>query len=204
MGRAIDQSGTYRRLWHSDSLAFRDHLLRLPGESRHNRFGMAVADEFVERYSLRSASVENVLYGYFDAAGILRAVGELRPLNPQRLLGIGGDMEAAFSVEPGFRKQGVASELMERIIRAASVRCCTTLYLSFLTSNAPMRRLAMKFGARIETDHSESAATIQPDWPTANAILGKNFDDAKSFAIAALNVQRQRLSRDAGAQKRMN
>lgn len=198
MGQAIE-TATYRRLWHSDSAAFRDHLLRLPVESRHNRFGMAVADDFVERYSLRSSAIENVLYGFFDDDGILRAVGELRPLSPPHLLGVGGEMEAAFSVEPGWRKRGVASELMARVIRAARVRCCTTLYLSFLTGNVPMRRLAMKFGARIETDHSESAATIHPEWPTPDAILGKNFDDAKSFAIAALNLQRQRLSQDAGA-----
>ncbi len=188
----VFDSTSFRRLWQSDSQDFRGHMLRLPAESRHNRFGMGVSDDFVERYTERNIGIENVIYGFF-ADGVLRAVGELRPMNPQRLLGIGGEMEAAFSVEPEWRKLGIGSQLMQLVIRAARTRCCTTLYLSFLSGNVPMRRLALKYGAEIETDCSESEAHIHPDLPTPMAIWDKTFDDARSFAIAALDFQRQRL-----------
>ncbi len=188
----INFANNFRRLWQSDTLAFRDHMLRLPPESRHNRFGMGVSDDFVERYTERNIGIENVIYGFFGE-GTLRAVGELRPMNPQRPLGIGGEMEGAFSVEPEWRKRGIGLELMQLIIRAARARCCTTLYLSFLTGNVPMRRLALKCGAEIETDRSESEAHIHPRLPTPMAIWEKSFDDARSFAIAALDLQRQRL-----------
>ena len=189
-----DNSGTYRRLWQSDSDAIRIHMLRLPAESRHSRFGMAVSDEFVERYSRHTSPLENVLYGYFDAEGTLRGMGELRPLNPSRLFGIGGEMEGAFSVEPAFQNRGIGSRLIELAIRAARVRCCTTLYLSFLASNRPMRRLALKNGAEISTEHSESAGRIEPDMPDALAVWNEAFDNAKSIAIAAVRLQRERIA----------
>ncbi len=182
----------FRRLWKSDALAFRDHLLRLPPESRRDRFGMGVSEDFIENYTLCSSAIQNVIYGCFENE-ILRAVGELRPVNSDRALGIGGDMEAACSVEPDWRNRGVGSQLMQLVLRAAEVRCCRTLYLSFLTSNTAMRRLAMKFDAEIESGHGESTASLHPDCPTPLAIWGKTFDDAKSFAIAALDVQRRKL-----------
>ena len=36
--------GVIRKLWISETDLYRDHLLRLDGESRRNRFGGAVAD----------------------------------------------------------------------------------------------------------------------------------------------------------------
>lgn len=154
---------------------------------------MAVADDFVERYTANSIGLENIVYGYFDSHGPLRAVRELRPVNPQRLLDIGGEMEGAFSVETGWRKQGNGSDLLRLIIRAARTRCCTTLYLSFLTGNVPMRKLALKYGAEIEADLSESSAFIHPSFPTPTTMMEKSFNDARSFAIAVFNLQHHRF-----------
>ena len=197
MGQKIAETSTYRRLWASDEAALRDHLLRLPKEARHNRFAMGVSDEFISAYANRSFSFENVLIGYFDGDH-LRAIGELRPVNAARLMGIGGDMEAAFSVEPQWQGRGIGSELMRLVIRAAQTRSCRTLYLSFLTGNHPMRKLALKFDASIEIDRGEVMGEIAPGPATAAAYWQESLQEAASFAIAALNVQARRLDQSGG------
>lgn len=177
----------YRRLWLADLDAITGHLLRLPPESRHNRFAMGVSDHFIAQYVQRSIGLESAVYG-FVAGGVLRGIGELRPVSPGRLMGLGGEMECAFSIEPEWRKQGVGTELMRLVIRAARARCCTTLYLTFLAGNVPMRRIAAKFGAEIETDRSEAAAQLKPELPTPATLWGQTMDNAMSLAIAALSL----------------
>jgi GNAT superfamily N-acetyltransferase len=201
MGHSALISGIYRRLWSSDGRSIREHLLRLPPESRHSRFGMGVSDDFVDRYAERSLAVENILFG-FILDGELRGLGELRPLHPHRLFGIGGEMEAAFSVEPAWQNNGIGNELLQRVISAARVRCCTTLYLSFLTSNRPMRRLALKSGAEISGDGSETAGKIAPDLPDALTVWSEAFDNARSISIAALDFQRRRMAGDFNSPSR--
>ena len=39
--------GVIRKLWIDRAGPYRDHLLRLDGDSRRNRFGGAVSDEFI-------------------------------------------------------------------------------------------------------------------------------------------------------------
>ncbi len=192
MGQSVGISGVYRRLWSNDAEAIRDHFMRLPPESRHSRFGMGVSDDFVGRYAERAIAAENVLYGFF-LENELRGLGELRPVNPQRLFGIGGEMEAAFSVDPAYQNNGIGGELMRLVTRAARVRCCKTLYLSFLTSNRPMRRIALSSGAEITTDQSESAARIAPELPNAVTLWNQAFDNASSISIAALDFQSRRF-----------
>lgn len=201
MGQKIENSGAYRRLWASDEAALRDHLLRLPASARHNRFGMGVSDDFVKAYAARSFSIDNILIGYFSG-GQLRAIGELRPVNSSRLLGIGGDMEAAFSVEPEWQGQGIGSELMQQIIRAAQTRSCKTLYLSFLSANQPMRKLALKFDAHIEMDHGEVHGEIDPGKAPPMSYWQEGMRNASSFAIAALDFQSRRLK--AGPSRNLN
>ena len=42
--------GVIRKLWIERAGPYRDHLLRLDKESRRNRFGGGVSDEFILRY----------------------------------------------------------------------------------------------------------------------------------------------------------
>ncbi|MBM3607001.1 MAG: GNAT family N-acetyltransferase [Alphaproteobacteria bacterium] len=198
--QSVKELGVFRRLWASEEAAFRAHLMRLPAEARRNRFAMGVSDAFIDGYAQRSFGYENVLTGWF-VDGELRAAGELRPVNPSRLLGIGGDMEAAFSVEPQWQGHGVGSELMRLVIRAAQTRSCKTLYLSFLTGNQPMRKLALKFDAHIEMDRGDAHGEIDPGQALPVSFWQEGFRDAASFAIAALDVQRRRLKADSAGQQ---
>ena len=48
--------GVIRKLWIDRAGPYRDHLLRLDAESRRNRFGGAVSDEFIANYAELSRS----------------------------------------------------------------------------------------------------------------------------------------------------
>jgi GNAT superfamily N-acetyltransferase len=98
--------GTVRRLWLGETELYRQHLLRLDPESRRNRFGGAVSDEFVRRYSEPSALRGVIIYGFF-VDGVLRGAAELR------LLARAGDAEAALSVERAWQSRGVGTALLD-------------------------------------------------------------------------------------------
>src|SRR5262249_56147961 len=67
---------------------WRRHLRGLDGERRRHRFGGAVSDEFIRRYSGPSTLNGAVIYGFF-VEGVLRGAAELR------LLARAGEAEAA-------------------------------------------------------------------------------------------------------------
>ena len=150
MEQMMIHGGVIRRFWPADLSAFREHLLRLDAQSRYDRFAMSVNDEFLIRYAERCFGIDDVIYGYY-VDGVLRGAGELRAVGNNI---IGGSVEAAFSVEKDWRRRGVGTELMSRIVRAARNRRADALYMSCLASNAAMQALAKKFSAdlRFETD----------------------------------------------------
>ena len=51
MYEPLISGGSVRKLWVGESELYRQHLLRLDADSRRNRFGGAVSDEFIERYA---------------------------------------------------------------------------------------------------------------------------------------------------------
>jgi hypothetical protein len=110
MHEPLISGGAVRRLWVGETELYRQHLLRLDGESRRSRFGGAVSDEFIRRYSGPSALNGAVIYGFF-VEGVLRGAAELR------LLARTGEAEAAISVER--RGRAAASE------RRCSNACCS-------------------------------------------------------------------------------
>ena len=63
--------GAVRRLWFGETELYRQHLLRLDPESRRNRFGGAVSDEFIQRYAEPAALNGAIIYGFF-VDGVLR------------------------------------------------------------------------------------------------------------------------------------
>ena len=181
--------GHVRRLWPSDMTGFRDHLLRLDRDSRRDRFGMAVSDEFLIGYAERCFGIDDVIYG-FVLDGVVRGAGELRGIGHNLPLGFGGSAEAAFSVEAGWRRHGIGAELMSRIVRAARSRRADTLYMSCLASNEPMLKLARKFSAELRFEQDEAqAATARPVDPAA--VLSSAADAVTGFATAMLDLHRR-------------
>jgi hypothetical protein len=64
-----------RKLWVGEA-KYRDHVLRLDPESRHNRFAGGVSDDFVRSYVDLSISLDTVVHGFF-LNGAMR--GSMRP-----------------------------------------------------------------------------------------------------------------------------
>src|SRR3989442_6748911 len=92
MHEPLISGGAVRKLWSGETELYRQHLLRLDPESRRNRFGGAVSDEFIARYAAPFALNGAIMYGFF-ADGVLRGAAELRPLARE------GEGEVALSLE---------------------------------------------------------------------------------------------------------
>jgi hypothetical protein len=92
MHEPLISGGAVRKLWAGETELYCQHLLRLDAESRRNRFGGAVSDEFIRLYSGPSTLNGAVIYGFF-VEGVLRGAAELR------LLARAGEAEAALSIE---------------------------------------------------------------------------------------------------------
>jgi len=150
--------GNIRKLWPTETNKFRDHLLRLDKMSRRLRFAHGVSDAFIEDYAARSAEMGTLIYAYFDG-GEVRAAAELKKLGDIW----GREAEAAFSVEQTLQDQGLGSELMGRVIRAARNRGVQHLCVSCLAENGKMRAIARKYEADLRFEYGEVVGEIIPD-----------------------------------------
>jgi GNAT superfamily N-acetyltransferase len=180
-----------RKLWPTEARKFRDHLLRLDKDSRRLRFAHSVSDSFIEDYASRMAEYGSVVYGHM-ADGHVRAAAELRRLGDAW----GEEAEAAFSVEKAFQDQGIGSELMGRIVRAARNRGIRRLYMSCLAENSKMQAVARKHEAELRFEYGEVIGEIFPETPNYFSILAEAAEDRVGFMIAVLELQ-SRLVRAA-------
>lgn len=180
-----------RKLWPSETDKFRDHLMRLDRGSRRMRFAHSVSDTFIADYASRMSDMGSVVYGMFEG-GEIRAVAELRKLGDTW----GPEAEAAFSVETAFQDQGIGSELMGRVIRAARNRGVQRLYMSCLAENSKMQAIARKHEADLRFEYGEVIGEIVPQNPNYFSILAEAVEDRVGFMMAVLDLQ-SRLMRAA-------
>jgi GNAT superfamily N-acetyltransferase len=153
--RPAAHSGTVRVLSARELPLFRDHLLRLDGVSRHDRFNGALDDDFLVTYAARCVRDGTIILAYFEN-DMVRGAAELH----QPDLSPGSLPEIAFSVESIVRRQGVGSLLFTRLIAKARSLGYPTLRITTSAQNDAMRALARKFGARLSFRHGESTGTI--------------------------------------------
>ena len=182
--------GLMRRLYPVDRAAFVAHLLRLDGETRHERFGMAVSDAWIAAYARGCFGTRDLVYGFF-VQGEIRAAGELRQLENRELSGQRA-AEAAFSVEPGWRRKGLGTALMQRIVRAAQNRLDSTLLLMCLAQNRAMQGLARKFSADLTFDTDQVTGRMVGRHVSTLSLLGEALDDVSDIALAVMDARRRR------------
>lgn len=178
-------TGMIRRLWPTERDLLREHLLRLDPVTRHQRFGTAVNDAFLENYAATTFGVGGLVYAYVED-GIVRGAAELRGLDDI----VAQTGEAAFSVESGWRRRGIGTDLFHRLITAARNRSIRTLYMTCLPGNAAMRRLAAKFEADLVGGYADVEGVIMTGGPTPFTILDEALDNATGFATLALSIQK--------------
>lgn len=176
--------GTIRRLWPTETDKFRDHLLRLDKDSRRLRFAHAVSDAFVEDYASRMSEYGSLIYGHV-VDGKVRGAAELRRLGD----GWGEEAEAAFSVEKAYQDNGVGSDLMGRVVRAARNRRVRRLYMSCMAENAKMQVIAKKHEAVLRFEYGEVIGEILPETPDYFSMVAEAAEDRVGFMIAVLDLQ---------------
>ncbi|HML44263.1 MAG: GNAT family N-acetyltransferase [Hyphomicrobium zavarzinii] len=186
MSERRSASGTFRKLWPQEQAMFRDHLLRLDKASRTMRFAHGVSDAFIEDYAAHMTDAGSTVFAYIED-GEVRAAAELKKLGDTW----GREAEAAFSVEAAFQEQGIGSELMGRVIRAARNRGVHLIYMSCLASNAKMQAIARKHEADLRFELGEVIGEIVPQEANYFSLLAEAVEDRVGFMMAVLDLQRR-------------
>lgn len=154
----LPPGGTIRQLRPSDLPRFRDHLLRLDGESRRDRFNGPSSDEFLDTYAERSFRNGAIVVGYVAGDRVLGAA-ELHE-QPEEFE---PTAEIAFSVERELQHRGIGGLLFERLIGHARALGYTRLRVTTHPQNHAMKRLARKFDARLTFEDGETVGLIELD-----------------------------------------
>jgi len=185
-----------RRLWTADMAAFRDHLLRLGPQSRHDRFSGAVSDEFLIRYAENCFGSGDLVFGAF-VDGRLRGAGELRsenaiwteaaPFVPRVLA------EAALSVEEGWRRLGIGEQLFARIVRAASNHGVKTIEIMCQADNRPMQKLAAKFATKLTFEAHQVTGRLIARRPTPFSLMREASQDVADLTASIVDAQMRAL-----------
>jgi GNAT superfamily N-acetyltransferase len=171
-GSAGSTKSCVRTLRREELPLLRDHLLRLDGASRRDRFHGFIDDGFIERYAEKCANDGTVIIAYLGD-GAVRGAAELHP--PEQ--SPDSQPEIAFSVETAVRRRGVGSTLFRYLIEEARAEGYQSLRITTGEQNEAMRALAHKFGARLTFRHGESTGSIELEpqhqmEPTSPATLG--------------------------------
>jgi len=186
-----------RKLWSWERERLRAHLLRLDPEDRRLRFGRAVTDDVVHRYCDlaepgKPATGKSIVVGAF-VEGTLRGVAELVTIPG----GIPAGAEVALSVERPWQGQGVGERLLQKALLLARNRFVDTVYMLSLRENAPMVRLAQKFGAATETYDSTHEGRIRLPWPSAFSLYDELREEGEAMVGAVLELPVEDFGRAA-------
>jgi GNAT superfamily N-acetyltransferase len=188
MHEVLPEGAVIRKLWIGEAAKYREHVLRLDAESRRNRFGGAVSDEFVRNYVELSTSLDAIVHGFF-VDDVMRGAAELRPLG----LKFPRQAEAAISVEKPWQSHGVGSALLQRTLLAARNRGFRLLHMACLAENKRMQQLARKFDAELSFDFGGVVGEVESSRPTPLSLLREIMADGHGFATAMLDLQSRLL-----------
>jgi len=173
---------TIRKLIPSEAAQLREHLSRLTSEERSLRFMGALNDVAVEEHCERINWFQSLVIGFFDS-GVLRGAAELQRAD-QRFPFL---CEVAISVETPWQDQGIATELLRRVLVIARNRGARALQLNCFADNYRMQHVAQKFGARFHSRAGVSEGHIPTPAPTCSSLLQEMIDDAFGWVAAAID-----------------
>ena len=184
MNEPLPGGGLLRKLWPTETDAYRDHLLRLDQDSRATRFSGAVSDEFITRHAETIREFGVIVYGFF-VDGVLRGAAELRPLGPL----FSHEAEAAFSIEKDWQSHGVGTALLERTLLSARNRGIRLLRMDCLAANRRMQQLARKFEADFTFDFGCVVGEVKAPRSTPLSIAREVMADAQDMTSAMFDAQ---------------
>ena len=191
MNEAKSSPVELRRLWPADKEAFRHHLLSLDPRSRHLRFGGGMSDEFLARYAESCFGKGDLIYGAF-IDGELVGAAELRSnqaiWSEQAPFGRHIHAEAAFSVDPDYRRRGIGEKLFKRILRAATNHGVETIEIVCLPENVGMQKLAKKFEAHFTFEENWLTGRLAARPPTTLSLFREVTSDALDFGASLFDA----------------
>ena len=189
MHEPLPDGGMIRKLWISETDAYRDHLLRLDPESRHRRFSGAVSDDFIANHAISATGLSVVVHGFF-VDGILRGAAELRRFGSMLVR----EGEAAFSIEQPWQSHGVGTVLLERTLLSARNRGIKSLQMHCLADNKRMQQLACKYDAELSFDFGTIVGEVATPRPTLLSLIREIIADGHGFATAMFDMQSRLLA----------
>ena len=187
MVETIFHTHAVRRLYKPDLAAFADHLIRLDPDTRYNRYGLQVSDDYLKSYAELCFKSGSLVYGYFED-GLIRGAAELRVFASKEQP-LQKAAEGAFSVEIPWRRRGIGTELMGHVVLAARNRSVTELTIFCLRHNRAMLKLAKKFEADLEFEHNDVTGHLVARPPSALSYFREFVDNSLDFGAAVLDYQ---------------
>lgn len=173
-----------RRLRPRDYGQYLDFLLDLDETTRRNRFAGCVSDDLIADHVDRLAERDATVFGAFitppDAARPVMIGGA--EWHPTQAMGTG---EAAFAVDPRYRKRGVGALLLDAIVLHARNRGSREIRVVCLRDNMAMRRLATRAEARLMITLDEIEGTIAPPPPSPLSYWREWWSDRRPSAWRA-------------------
>jgi len=158
-GAASDGSlAALRRLEDGDRPAALAHFLRLSEADRHMRFLQVMSDHAIDTYVRQIDFSKAMCFGVFDAEDKLVAFAEGIPYHTGARLMI----EAAFSTDEGWRRNGLARKLCESLGEHATSAGVDRVVLHCHRRNAPMRALLRAMDAVTTFDEGDLEAEWDP------------------------------------------
>ena len=128
------------------------HFLALPMRDRGLRFGVALAPTVIAAYVDQIDLDRDAVLGVHDSRNLLVGVAHVAVENEQA--------ELALSVLPMYRRRGIGSALFKRALGHARGRGLTKFFMHFLSGNAPIMRIAQKFGMDIVAEGRNADAHL--------------------------------------------
>jgi GNAT superfamily N-acetyltransferase len=129
------------------------HFRALPISDLWQRFGTWLAPELIAAYVDGIDFTRDAVFGLHDDHLVLVGLAHLACEDDAAEVGL--------SVLPAHRGRGVGSALFRRAVAHAHFRCIPKLLMQFLPGNAPILRIARRFGMDIVTVAGESSARLE-------------------------------------------
>lgn len=140
-------------LTHANSEQIITHLLALDENSRRLRFGMDIPDKAVVDYVDKIHWDEDGLYGIYNHQ--IELVGFTHAARCNDMV------EFGVSVLPKYRGRGYGTELFIKAALFARNHYINKMFMHCLRENAPMLKIARKYGMRLVTESGEVDAYLE-------------------------------------------
>jgi GNAT superfamily N-acetyltransferase len=156
------------------------HFLALPLKDRCLRFGASLAPRVIAAYVDRIDFDRDAVFGVHDDRLALVGVAHVAFVDDLAEVGL--------SVLPAHRGRGVGGALFKRAAAHARNRCIPRLFMHFLSGNAPVMRIAQRFGMDIITRAGDADAHLKLPPASPASITGEFVTDTFALCDRALKA----------------